>query len=68
MPVFMTHAEHGATHVNSGEVEAHEKIGWKIDTYENWMKPKRKPAVTAEKESEDAPVIRNKPGRKAKAQ
>lgn len=66
MPVFMTHAEHGATHVNSGEVEAHEKNGWKQDTYEKWMKPKRQP--TAEKEAEDAPAIRNKPGRKAKAQ
>lgn len=65
MPVFMTHAEHGATHVNSGDVEAHEKLGWKQNTYENWMKPKRCPE---EKEAEDAPVIRNKPGRKAKVQ
>ena len=45
MPVFMTHKDHGATHVNSGEVEAHEKNGWKVDTYDNWMAPKRvKPA------------------------
>jgi len=41
MPIFMTHPEHGATHVGSGEVAEHEKNGWKQDTYDNWMAPKR---------------------------
>lgn len=45
MPIFMTHAEHGATHVGSGEVAEHEKNGWKQDTYENWIAKKNAPVA-----------------------
>lgn len=38
--IFMTHPVHGATHVGSGEAEAHEKNGWKRSTYEEWLAPK----------------------------
>lgn len=49
---FMTHPDHGATNVSSGEVEAHEAIGWKISTHAEWMALKQgkyeQPAQTAQ--------------------
>ena len=62
--IFMTHKEHGATHVSSGEVEAHEKNGWKTDTYDNWMAKKR---PVKESEETVVSITRAKPGPKPKA-
>lgn len=63
MSIFMTHPEHGSANVMEGDVEANQKNGWIVDTFEAWAE-----RVKPKEESEDAPVVRNKPGRKAKAQ
>lgn len=47
--MFMTHPEHGATNVGSGEVALLESLGWKVTTEAEWLGAKLKPAeVVAE--------------------
>lgn len=60
--IFMTHPEHGATHVLQAEVEAHEQAGWKVDTYENWLGAKRVATATFTVPAE----AKRKPGRPRK--
>jgi hypothetical protein len=38
--VFMIHPEHGATNVREGNVEEHEKNGWRVSTPAEWLKEK----------------------------
>lgn len=38
MPIYMTHPKHGATHVHSGQVEAHQENGWKLAEYPTYGK------------------------------
>ena len=61
----MTHEIHGSTHVNQNEVESHQKNGWKINTYEEWLKQKTEQLNVIP--SQDVQE-RKKPGRKPKAQ
>jgi len=73
MPIFMTNKNHGATHVNSSEVAEHEKNGWKVDTYENWIAQKNAPVIEEAPKVENLEyteavpdVVKAKPGRKPK--
>lgn len=64
---FMTHPEHGAINVLSGEVEAHEKAGWNLSTHGEWLASKLDEPTTTNSAavvSTEAP----RRGRKQKAQ
>ena len=43
---FMIHPKHGA--INTSDVEAHEKNGWKISTPEEWLALKAKPHTVSD--------------------
>lgn len=56
---FMTHPEHGAINIPDAEVPAHEKLGWKLDTFERYLAEKNKANLPEEAQA--------KRGRPAKA-
>lgn len=34
---FLVHKDHGATNVSPAEVAEHEKHGWVVSTFEDWL-------------------------------
>ena len=61
--IFMTHPEHGATHVTPFEAETLKAFGWRESTHAEWLAKKLSPEPASESEP-----IRRKPGRPRKAQ
>lgn len=43
MSIFMTHPEHGSANVMEGDVEANQKNGWIVDTFEAWSNRVQRP-------------------------
>lgn len=62
---FMIHEEHGATNIPEGEVEAHEKLGWKKASTDDWFRMSGKVHIRNET-NQKSEYTHRKPGRPRK--